>query len=120
MTAKSFRRDQRINEVIQMSLANIIQREGTDLQLTTMVTVTGVNVAHDLSHAKVFVSVLEEGKALETVKLLNHSTKHLRHLLADSVRLRVVPDLKFVYDDSILRGNRITSLISTALKNSAK
>lgn len=119
MTAKSFRREQRINEVIKESLASIIQREATDLQLTTMVTLTGVNVTHDLSLAKIFVSVLEEDKAKETIQLLNQSNaiKMLRQLLARAVRLRVIPDLRFVYDDSAVRGSRISSLISDALKN---
>lgn len=119
MTAKSFRREQRINEVIKESLASIIQREATDLQLTTMVTLTGVNVTHDLSLAKIFVSVLEEDKAKEIIQLLNqpNAIKMLRQLLARAVRLRVIPDLRFVYDDSAVRGSRISSLISDALKN---
>ncbi|MDX1902248.1 MAG: 30S ribosome-binding factor RbfA [Gammaproteobacteria bacterium] len=114
---KGFRREQRINELIQVTLANIIQHEALDLQLTTMVTITGVSVTHDLSLAKVFISVLEEDKSAEVISLLNQAAKQLRHQLASEVHLRVTPELRFVYDDSIVRGNRITSLISDALKN---
>lgn len=113
---KAFKRGQRINDLIQNTLAEILQREAKDLRFG-MVTVTGVTVAHDLSHAKVFVSVLEEDKAVETLAALNNAAKYLRYLLANAVELRVTPELKFVYDDSTVRGTRISSLINTALKN---
>jgi ribosome-binding factor A len=82
-----------------------------------MVTVTDVEVAPDLSHARVFVSVLEDDKVKETVAALNGAAKTLRYALAHAVKLRVTPDLKFIYDDSTVRGNRISSLIHDALKN---
>ena len=113
--AKGFKREQRINDLIQTALAEIIQRESTDLKLG-MITLTGASVAHDLSHAKVFVSVLEEDKAKEMIGLLNNAAKFLRYELANAVELRVTPELKFIYDDSTVRGSRITSLINNALK----
>ncbi len=65
--AKGFKRVQRINDLIQTTLAEIIQREAKDLRFG-LVTLTGVNVSHDLAYAKVFVSVLEEDKAQEQPK----------------------------------------------------
>ncbi len=112
---KSFKRTQRINELIQTTLAEIIQRDAKDLRFG-MITLTGVSVAHDLSYAKVFVSVLEEEKATETLDVLNKAAKYLRCELANAVKLRVTPELKFIYDDSTLRGSRISSLINNALK----
>ena len=112
---KGFKRDQRINDVVQQALAEIIQKEAKDLRFG-MVTITGVNVSHDLAFAKVFVSVLEEDKADETIAALNNAAKYLRYLLANAVELRLTPELKFVYDDSIARGSRISSLINDALK----
>ncbi|EKD72684.1 MAG: ribosome-binding factor A [uncultured bacterium] len=112
---KGFKRDQRINDVVQQALAEIIQKEAKDLRFG-MVTITGVNVSHDLAFAKVFVSVLEEDKADETIAALNNAAKYLRYLLANAVELRITPELKFVYDDSIARGSRISSLINDALK----
>jgi len=113
--SKGFKRTQRINDLIQTTLAEIILRQAKDLRFG-MVTLTGVTVAHDLSHAKVFVSVLEEDKAKETLVALNNAAKYLRYELANAVELRVTPQLKFVYDDSTVRGSRITSLINNALK----
>ena len=112
---KGYSRSQRINDLIQNTLAQIIQREAQDLRLS-MITITGVEVSHDLAYAKVYVSVLEENKCKETVAALNNAAKYLRYLLANSVELRVTPELKFIYDDSTVRGNRISSLLNDSLK----
>lgn len=110
---RTFRRDQRVNDLLQTALATILQREAGDVlpSVTTMVTVTGVSVTHDLAHAKVFVSVLDEEQASEAISALNHAAKTLRHRLASAVLLRIVPELRFVFDDSTVRGHRIASLV---------
>lgn len=113
---RSFYRTGRINDVIQTALAVILQEEANELGIG-MVTITAVSVSKDLAYAKVFVSVLNEESAKEILDALNNASKHLRYLLANSIKLRVTPELKFVYDDSILRGSRISSLINNALKD---
>lgn len=113
---KRYSRKQRINDLIQTELASIIQKDAHELGIG-MVTVTEVDVAHDLSHARVFVSVLEDDKIKETIAKLNSAVKSLRYQLAQAVKLRITPDLKFVYDDSTVRGNRISFLLSDALKD---
>lgn len=116
MAKKGTGRLQRIADLIQTSLAKTLQREMKDMNIG-MVTITDVTVSPDLSHAKIFVSVLPEENAKDTVAALNDETKNLRYLLAQSVKLRITPDLKFIYDDSIIRGNRISSLINDVLKD---
>ncbi len=111
---KNRNRPQRVADLIQAALANILQRDAKNLRFG-LVTIISVTVAHDLSFAKVYVSVLDESKAVETVKALNHSAKYFRTALAGAVKLRIAPELKFIYDDSIVRGSRITSLINEAL-----
>ncbi len=115
MTKRSTR-TQRINDLIQTEIAAILQREASELNIG-MVTVTGVDVAPDLSYARVFVSVLEDDRAKETITSLNNATKFIRYSLAQVVKLRITPNLKFVYDDSTLRGTRISSLIHNVLKD---
>lgn len=115
MPKKGYSRIQRIADLIQTALAEILQREAEDMHFG-MVTVTSVNVSQDLSYAKVFVSILDDTKVKETIDTLNEASKFLRYELAHAVKLRVTPELKFVYDDSIVRGNRISSLINNALK----
>lgn len=113
---KRYKRIQRVDDVIQTALAEILQRNTLELNCS-MITVIDVNVTPDLSHAKVYISVLDESKAKEAVSLLNENSKALRYELAHAVRLRATPELKFIYDDSIVRGNRISSLINRALKD---
>ena len=112
---KGYNRNQRIADLIQTTLAEILQKNVEDTRFS-MITLTEVDVAQDLSFAKVFVSVLEEEKAVETIAALNNANKYLRYLLANAIELRVTPELKFVYDDSAVRGSRISSLINDALK----
>jgi ribosome-binding factor A len=112
---KKFSRSARISDLIQTALAEILQRNAKDLRFG-LITVTSVEVAHDLSYAKVYVSVLDDQKAIDTLAALNNAAKYLRYELANTVELRVTPELKFVYDDSSVRGHRISSLLNDALK----
>ena len=112
---RNFSRRERVSDLIQTALAGILQKDFKDL-LQTMVTVTSVDVSHDLSFAKVYVSVLDDAKSKETVALLNQEVKHIRYLLAQAVELRIAPQLKFIYDDSAARGYQISALLDEALK----
>src|SRR5437879_4323988 len=107
--AKGNPRIQRIGDLIQTALAEILQRTAEDMQFG-IVTITSVSVSQDLSYAKVFVSMLDDENAKNILKTLNEKAKYLRYELAHAVKLRTTPELKFVYDDSIVRGNRISSL----------
>jgi len=110
-------RMQRIAGLVQTTLAEILLKETEDSRFHA-VTITSVGLARDMSSAKVFVSVWDETKATETVAALNKAAKFLRYALAHSkIEMRIIPELKFVYDDSIVRGSRISSLINAALKD---
>ncbi len=110
-------RTQRVADLIQTIVAQILQQEAEELKIG-MVTVTSVEVAHDLSHAKIFVSVLEDDRVKEILSKLNDASKYFRYALAQEAKLRIAPEIKFLYDDSIVRGNRISTLINDALKDS--
>ncbi|MCD6039868.1 MAG: rbfA [Gammaproteobacteria bacterium] len=112
---KSYSRIQRIADLIQVALAEILQMNARGLNYG-MATITGVTVSADLSFAKVYVSVLEDEKAVEIIAGLNKEAKFFRYALANAIDLRITPELKFFYDDSVVRGSRISSLINDALK----
>jgi len=78
-----------------------------------MVSVTDVDVSGDLQHAKIFVSIYgsEEAKA-ETMAGLKAATGYVRSELGQRVRLRRTPEVLFVEDRSLERGDRILSLIN--------
>lgn len=116
--AKLNPRVQRLGYLIRTALAEILQRSAEDLEFG-MVTITNVTVSPDLSFAKVFVSVLDDANAKTTLTRLNDHAKQLRYELAHAVKIRTTPELKFVYDDSIVRGNRISSLINDVMKKTS-
>lgn len=114
--AKGYNRAQRVEDVIQTALAEIVQRESENLRFG-MVTIVDVTIARDLSFAKIFVSVFDDAKAKQTIEVMNQEAKYLRFELAKAVKLRIMPELRFVYDDSTVKGHRISSLLNQALKD---
>jgi ribosome-binding factor A len=81
-----------------------------------MVTVQEVRVVRDLSHAKVFFTVMDNVLSREEcAKRLNQAAGHLRWLLGQELKLRTVPKLQFVYDESVEQGERLASLIEQAV-----
>ena len=108
-------RTRRIAELLQRELAGVIQRELHDPRIGQL-TLTSVDVAPDLSHAKVYITQLSGiARAPETLKVLNKAAGFLRHALRERVELRVIPQLRFMYDESVEKGAAISSLIDRAL-----
>jgi len=118
---RGFERTQRVADLIQKSLAQLLLQDMSDDRFR-LVTITSVTVSRDLSYAKIYVSVLmdDELKIKQTVEALNRASKSLRYHLAHIVDLRIVPELKFVYDESTARGFHISTLIDSAIKKSEK
>lgn len=112
---KEFNRTQRVAAQIQRELAQLIQFEMKDPRVG-LVTVSGVEVSRDLSHAKVYVTVLDQTRDIEgAVEALNHAAGYLRRELGKCVVMRVVPQLHFVYDASVERGANLSALIEAAV-----
>lgn len=107
---QNFKRTDRVAEMIQRKLAQIIPQEVKDPRLKGFVTVSAVKVAADLSHAKVYFTVLHDDKKLAG-SILNAAASYLRSALARSITLRTVPQLHFVYDESIEYGEQLSRLI---------
>lgn len=109
-------RARRIADQIQREMAELIRVEVKDPRVG-MVTLTGVEVTADYSHAKVFFTFLGSEQALhETEKALQHAAGFLRTQLSQRLRLRTVPQLHFVYDASVERGVRLSRLIEEAVR----
>ncbi len=115
--AKDFSRTRRIGEQMQRELAILIQQEIQDPRLG-MVTVSAVEVSRDLAHAKVFITVLNDERQdiAASLEVLNRAAGFLRHALGQRMTLRTVPALRFVYDESMARGNALSRLIDEAVK----
>lgn len=109
-------RERRLGQEIQRLLPDLLRHEWKDPRLTGLVTVTAVEVSHDLSHAKVYVTVLGSPDVDQTVEALNRGSAFLRSELAQRLRTRTVPALRFVFDASVERGVRLTRLIESAVR----
>jgi ribosome-binding factor A len=118
--AREFSRTRRVGEQIQRELAQLIQQELKDPRLG-MVTVSAVEVSRDLAYAKVYISTLNPEEDIEqTLKVLRRAGGFLRRELGRRMLLRIVPELRFVYDESIERGSRLNSLIEEAVSKDRK
>jgi len=107
----------RISDLLKQELALMIQTELRDPRLG-MVSVLAVKVSRDLAHADVFITVLGAEPA-EAVAALNKASGMLRSLLAKNVNLRATPRLRFIFDESVERGRRISALIDEAVAQDA-
>lgn len=114
--ANEFSRTRRVGQELQREIAVILQREVKDPRIG-MVTVSAVEVSRDLSHAKVFITLFEqdETKVQQTLKGLQEAKPYIRSLIGSRIRLRVVPELKFVHDTSLIDGMRISNAVSQAV-----
>ena len=105
------KRTERVADLIRRELADILMNRMRDPRLG-FVSITGVEVTGDLSHATVYLSSLDgvEGRE-QVVRVLSRAVPFLRHELAPRLGLREVPTLRFLYDESIERGARIEDLL---------
>lgn len=118
--AKEFGRPQRVAQELQKEIAIILQREIKDPRLGMMVTVSGVEVSRDLAYAKVFVTFLndqDEDAVKDGLKALKEASGYIRILVGKAMRLRIVPELTFFYDNSLIEGMRMSNLVSKVIKN---
>ncbi|WP_193015682.1 30S ribosome-binding factor RbfA [Proteus sp. FME41] len=122
--ARDFSRSQRVSQEMQKEIAIILQREVKDPRIG-MATVSGVEVSRDLAYAKVFVTFLnlsggeksEEEMVADGLTALNEAAGFIRSLLGKAMRLRIVPELTFAYDNSLVEGMRMSNLVSNVVKN---
>ena len=112
---KDFRM-QRIADLIRTALSEIFL-EGMEDRRFHQVTITRVTVSRDMNHARIYVSFMPGVDGDEMIAALNGAAKSLRYELAQAVKLRVTPELRFFYDDSNVKGQRIVELLNKALKN---
>lgn len=115
--AKEFSRARRVGQQLQREVAMILQREIKDPRIG-MVTVSDVDVSGDLQHARVYVTFLNnDAESIETgIKGLSEASGYIRLLLGKAMQLRVVPELRFAYDKTLVEGMRISSLVTNTIR----
>jgi len=104
MTIKNERINNNIQKEISYIIANEVKNPGVKF-----VTITAVDTTRDLSFSKVYFTTLEEEKiALDSLK---QSKGFIRKQLADRIEIRHIPEIEFIYDESISYGERIEKKI---------
>ncbi len=118
MPTKGPARSLRVADQIQRELAEIIRTELKDPRVA-MITLTGVEVTADYSHAKVFYTLMGTAEQrAETETGLKQAGGFLRSQIARRIKLHSIPQLHFVYDSSVERGFELSRLIDAAVADS--
>ncbi len=113
--AREFPRTRRVGEQLKRELAALIRAEGDDPRLA-LVSITAVDVTRDLAYAKILITWV--GVAAERPRVLdalNRMAPEFRRRLGRSLRLRTVPQLTFIYDETVERGAALSALIDRAV-----
>ncbi len=106
------RRTERVGELIRDVITELITEDLRDPRIGFL-TVTGVDVRADLRHAVISYTVLgDEKQRRSTMIALDRARPHLRAELAKRLRLKYIPDLEFIFDDSIDRSIRVLEVLS--------
>lgn len=109
---RSSGRPQRLGDLIQRELSDLVHRELRDPGVG-MVTITAVDVSPDFSHAKVLYTALDRAQAEQAGAGLRRAAGFLRSQLARRIKLYTTPELRFEYDESVERGDRLSRLIDS-------
>lgn len=114
--AKEYARTVRLGEQIRRELAELLRREVKDPRVG-IVTISSVDLSSDLSHAKVFYTVLgDEASRKDTQVGLDKAAGFLRGKVGQAIKTRVTPQLHFQFDDSPERGAQLEALIEHAVR----
>ncbi len=101
-------KQERINSNLQKEISYIIANEVKNPSIKFL-TITAVDVTSDLSFAKVYFTTLDD--VVETTKALKSAKGFIKKELGDRIELRHIPELEFIYDESIEYGNKIEEKI---------
>ena len=99
----------RLNNIFVEEISKIIHNEIKD-KAVGFVTVTDVRITNDLSFAKVYITSLNDDRK-GVLNSLNKASGFIRTMLCDKVKIRKMPEIHFVYDESIEYGKKIEDII---------
>jgi len=104
-------RNERVRKELMRDISDILRKEIRGL--AGVISVVDIEVAHDNSFAKVIYSVLGSPEQIEKTKeIIEKSTPKVRYEVGKRIRLRLTPELKFVYTDSLEQGSKVTEIIN--------
>ena len=119
MKKKGFQRSDRVAEQVRRDLADLIRSELKDPRVG-MISLTAVELTPDYAHAKVYFATLNPDHLEEIERGLKRAAGFLRRELGRRIHIHTLPELHFVYDNSIERGMNLSQLIDQANAVSAE
>lgn len=106
----------RVDGELKREISQVINFELENSKVTGMVSVTKVKVTPDLRYARVYVSIFNSKNKERTLEGLKESAGFIRSRVANTVNLRITPEIVFVYDDSEEQGARIDAILERIKK----
>lgn len=106
----------RLNNLFLEEISKILRTEIKDERIS-FVTITDVKITSDLYHAKVYVTVLNDKERDNIIKLLNKASNFIERELSHRIEIRRMPNITFVYDESIEYANNIEKIIERINEN---
>ena len=103
---------ERVNSELTKAIAQIIQQDLRDPQITAIVSVVNVTCSPDLANAKVFITSYGEQDKNEVLNRIRGAGSFIRTKLAPKVQMRIIPYLDFYLDNSVEYGNKIDNILS--------
>lgn len=112
-------RNERVRKELMRDISDIIRKEIRGLE--GVVSVVDVEVSHDNSFAKVIYSILGSEEQIEKDKaIIEKNTGKVRYEVGKRIRLRVTPEIKFVYSDGLEKGSKVLDLIDKISRGEIK
>ncbi|MDF1761746.1 MAG: 30S ribosome-binding factor RbfA [Coxiellaceae bacterium] len=107
---KSYKRSARVSDLILREVAVCLQREVHDPRLKE-VSLIEADLNSDMSKATIYFTILDKDTLEEVIKALNKASGFFRHRCSQTLDLRHMPQIEFVYDASIIRGAHLSKLL---------
>mgnify|MGYP005678616201 FL=1 len=102
----------KIEDLLHKEIANIIVTRIDNPQIKNTVTITDIKVSKDIRSAIVYFATLDKNfKKIE--KIINELKPTIKYYLSKNVHLKRIPDIKFIFDDTIIKGQRINKLLDS-------
>lgn len=109
---KEYPRSSRVADLLQRELAGLLRTQIKDPRLSSMITITAVEVTADLNSAKIFLSFLNKDET--SLPVLRQAAGFLRRELSKTMRMRKIPELRFILDETVERSAHLSALIAKA------
>ena len=107
---------ERLEHTFVEEISKILRTEIKDERIS-FVTVTAANITSDLYYAKIYVTVLNDKERDSIIKLLNKASNFIERELSKRIEIRRMPNITFVYDESIEYANNIENIIESINNN---